>query len=196
MAGGLALAGRDRAHPTGWRVIAAGALLLPLVPLLSGHGWSDGPRALSAAATYLHVMAAGGWMGGLACLLVAGLPALRRHGAGPRAGGPGVAGMVDAFSRVAQGAVALLLVTGGLKVWIHIDSPSDLWTTAWGRTLLIKDLLVAGVLVLGLYNWRVVRPALAGSPDSRRLRRSAVAELLLGAAVVAATSFLASQPLG
>lgn len=183
-------------HPAGWMVIAAGALLLPAVPVLSGHGWSDDPRVLSAAATYLHVVAAGGWMGGLACLLMAGLPAFRKHGGESLPGAPGIAGMVGAFSRVAQAAVALLLVTGAIKVWVHIGSPSDLWTTAWGRTLLIKDLLVVGVLALGLYNWRVVRPALADSPHPGRLQRSAMVELVLGTAVVVVTSFLVTQPLG
>lgn len=188
---GLVLAGGDGRRAGGWTVIAAGALVLPAVPLLSGHGWADSPRTLSAAATWLHVVAAGGWMGGLACLLLAGLPALREHGADA----PGIAGMVAAFSRVAQAAVALLLVTGAVKVWIHVGAASDLWTTAWGRTLLIKDLLVAGVLVIGFYNWRVVRPALADRPDPGRLMRPAVAELLLGAAVVGATAFLVARPL-
>ena len=195
VAGGLLLAGKGGACPAGWKVIAAGALLLPIVPLLSGHGWADSPRALSAAATWLHVVAAGGWMGGLACLLVAGLPALSGHGAEAPAGAPGIAGMVGAFSRVAQAAVALLLVTGAVKVWIHIGAVSDLWTTPWGRTLLVKDLLVAGVLALGFYNWRVVRPALAQSPDPGRLRRPALVELLIGVAVVGVTTFLVAQPL-
>ncbi|MYA12393.1 MAG: hypothetical protein F4087_05770 [Gemmatimonadetes bacterium] len=192
---GLFVRSRNGVRPFGWKVIATGALLLALVPVLSGHGWSDSPRALSAAATWLHVVAAGGWMGGLACVLLAGLPALRRHGAESPADAPGIAGMVDAFSRVAQVAVALLLVTGALKVWIHIGAVTDLWTTRWGRTLLIKDLLVAGVLALGFYNWRVVRPALAGDPHPRRLQRPAVFELLIGVAVVGVTAFLVGQPL-
>ena len=193
--GGLFFRSKNGVRPFGWKVIAAGALLLPIVPLLSGHGWSDSPRALSAAATWLHVVAAGGWMGGLACLLLAGLPAVRRHGTEAPADAPGIAGMVGAFSRVAQAAVALLLVTGAVKVWIHIGAVSDLWTTAWGRTLLIKDLLVAGVLALGLYNWRVVRPALARDPRPGRLQRPALVELLIGVAVVGVTTFLVAQPL-
>ena len=195
VAAGLLLPG-DGARRPRWGVVAAGALLLPLAPLLSGHGWADSPRTLSAVATYLHVAAAGGWMGGLACLLVAGLPALRRHGGDAAAGAPGLAGMVGAFSRVAQAAVAVLLLTGVAKVGLHIGAVSDLWTTAWGRTLLVKNLFVAGVLALGLYNWRVVRPALAEDPRPGRLRRPALVELLLGAAAVAVTAFLVGQPPG
>lgn len=193
--GGLLFAGRKGARPAGWRIAALGALLLSLTPVLSGHGWSDSPRVLSAAATYLHVVAAGGWMGGLACLLLAGIPALRRHDSEAAPGAPGIAEMVGAFSRVAQVAVAVLLATGALKVWIHIGTVSELWTTPWGRTLLVKDLIVAGVLLLGLYHWRVVRPRLGHGAGGEDLKRSAVAELLLGAAAVIVTAILVAQPL-
>ncbi len=192
---GLHVAGKGGKHFAGWKIAALGALLLPVVPVLSGHGWSDDPRALSAAATYLHVVAAGGWVGGLLCLLWAGLPALRGHGGQAEPETPGTAVMVGAFSRVAQVAVALLLVTGAIKVWIHIGSLSDLWTTAWGRSLLVKDAVVAGVLALGLYNWRFVRPALADGAGPERLRGSALVELGLGVAAVAVTAYLVSQPL-
>ena len=192
---GLLVAGKGGTRLTGWKIAVLGALLLPVVPVLSGHGWSDDPRALSTAVTYLHVVAAGGWVGGLPYLLWAGLPALRGHGGQAEPETPGTAVMVGAFSRVAQVAVALLLVTGAIKVWIHIGSLSDLWTTAWGRSLLVKVGVVAGVLALGFYNWRFVRPALADGAGPGRLRGPALVELLLGAAAVAVTSYLVAQPL-
>lgn len=193
--GGLVVAGRNGARAAGWNIVAVGALLLAVVPVLSGHGWADSPRALSAVATYLHVVAAGGWVGGLSCLLLAGLPALREHGSADAVPGPGLAGMVGAFSRVAQVAVALLLATGAVKVWIHVESLSDLWTTAWGRSLLVKDLVVAAVLALGFYNWRFVRPVLERSPRFGLIRSPAMVELLLGVVAVAVTAYLVSQPL-
>lgn len=195
VAGGLLVAGKGGSNPAGWKIVVLGALLAPLVPVLSGHGWSDDPRALSAAATYLHVVAAGGWVGGLLCLVFAGFPALRERGGAAPATEPGLADLVGAFSRVAQVAVALLLVTGAVKVWIHIGSLSDLWTTAWGRSLLVKDAVVAGVLALGFYNWRFVRPALERNPRYGLIRNPAMIELLLGAAAVAVTSYLVAQPL-
>ena len=86
LAGGAVHLRRGGAAAGGWAGVALGALLLPFVPVLSGHGWADTPRAVSAAATYLHVVAAGAWMGGLACLLLAGLPGIRGHGGGGAAG--------------------------------------------------------------------------------------------------------------
>ena len=181
----------------GWKVITVGALLLPVVPVLSGHGWSDSPRAVSAIATYLHVVAAGGWMGGLGCLLWvnAQLPNHSGQGDPTSTDTPGFAELVAAFSRVARVAVAVLLVTGALKIWTHIDAASQLWTTPWGRTLLVKSGVVTGVLVLGFYNWRVLRPRLERGEGDGNPTRAAIVELLLGVAAVAVTSFLVTRPL-
>lgn len=197
VAAGVLFRKEEQVRPAGWKVITVCALLLPVVPVLSGHGWSDTPRALSAAATYLHVVAAGGWMGGLACLLwvSARLPDESVSGGAGSPDRPGLAEMVAAFSRVAQVAVAVLLVTGALKIWTHIDAASQLWTTPWGRMLLVKAGIVAGVLALGFHNWRVVRPRLERGGGGLNPMRAAFVEMLLGAAAVAATSFLAAQPL-
>ena len=200
-AGAVVLFGIGLARPGGrrvaggWRLAALGALALPIVPIVSGHALADSPLALSSLATYLHVMAASAWVGGLCCLVCAGLPALRNPGQ-PADGAPSpLPALVGAFSRLALAAVGLLVVSGAVKAWLHIGAPSDIWTTAWGRSLLVKDAVVLGVMALGFYNWRVVRPALASDPEPDRLRRSATLELLLGAAAVIATSFLVVQPL-
>ncbi len=200
-AGAVVLLGVALARPgqhrvaNGWRLAALGALALPIVPLVSGHAWADSPRALSSVATYLHVVAASAWVGGLCCLVCAGLPALR-DSERPADGVPApLPALVGAFSRLALAAAGLLVVSGAAKAWLHIGAPSDLWTTAWGRSLLVKDAVVLGVMALGFYNWRVVRPALASDPGPDRLKRSATLELLLGAAAVIATSFLVVQPL-
>jgi len=194
-AAGAALCRRGNRGSAGWQVVGAAALLVPLAPILSGHAWADAPRGLSVVATYLHVLAAGAWVGGLFCLLWAGLPAFRRAPAGTGNAWSGLPTLVGAFSRLALVAVGTLVVSGGVKAWLHMGAPSDLWTTPWGRSLLIKDFVVACVMAIGFYNWRVVRPALSADPDPARLRRSATAELLFGAAAVAATSFLVVQPL-
>ena len=54
---------------------------------------------------------------------------------------------------------------------------------------------MSGVLALGFYNWRVVRPRLERGEGGSRPARAAFVEMLLGGAAVAATSFLAAQPL-
>lgn len=195
LAVGAGLLRRSGAAAGGWAWMVPGALLLPFVPVLSGHGWTDGPRAVSAAATYLHVAAAGAWMGGLACLLLAGLPGVRRHGGGGAACAAALVGMVSAFSRVAQVAVALLLATGAARVLTHVDAVSDLWTTEWGEALVGKLAVVAGVLILGFCNWRFVRPALADNTRPGLFRVLTAIELLFGAWALWVTSHLVSRPL-
>jgi putative copper export protein len=59
----------------------------------------------------------------------------------------------------------------------------------------VKAGIVAGVLALGFHNWRVVRPRLERGEGGPNPMRAAFVEMLLGAAAVAATSFLAAQPL-
>lgn len=194
-AAGVALCWRGRRGAAGWQVLLPVALLVPLAPILSGHAWADAPRGLSAVATYLHVVAAGAWVGGLFCLLSAGLPALRAAAADNGGAWSGLPTLVGAFSRLALVAVGTLVVSGGVKAWLHLGAPSDLWTTPWGRSLLVKDFIVACVMAIGFYNWRVVRPALSVDADPARLRRSATAELAFGAAAVAVTSVLVVQPL-
>ena len=51
-----------------------------------------------------------------------------------------------------------------------------------------------GVAALGAWNWRRVRPALGAAPGAGRLRRSATAELLIGAALLGVTAVLVALP--
>ncbi|MDH3224462.1 MAG: copper resistance protein CopC, partial [Gemmatimonadota bacterium] len=113
-AGVLLARPRGERNP-GWAVMALGAVFLPLSPVLSGHAWGRTPQALAATADFVHVTAAAAWVGGLLCLLFAGLPALRAHGVKEGSGQPGLPGMVRAFSRIAMVSVALLLLSGALN---------------------------------------------------------------------------------
>ena len=179
----------------GWGVIAIGALILPMVPVLSGHAWGRSPQGLAIAADFLHIVAAGTWVGGLLCLVVAGLPALKAHGVKEGSGQPGLPGMVGAFSRVAVASVAVLALSGALNSWLHMESFGQLWTTPWGKALLAKLAVVVGVLGLGFYNWRFVRPALQETPRPGLLKAPAFLELALGILALVLTSFLVVQPL-
>ena len=189
----VALARKQGPRGAGWGVAGISALCLPLVPVLSGHAWSAEPRSLAAPALYLHATAASIWIGGLFCVLFAGVPAVKRHAEDAEEGG--LAPMVAAFSRIAVVAVVFLAASGGANAWIRLEALPQLWTTAWGRALLVKLAVVAGVMAMGFYNWRMVRPALAESPRPGLLTLPAFVELALAAAALAATSWLVAQPL-
>ncbi|MEV7772986.1 FixH family protein [Kitasatospora sp. NPDC086791] len=83
----------------------------------------------------LHLIAMALWLGGLAALLVA-----LREGAG--------AEVVDRFSRIAFGSVAVLVATGIYQSWRGLGSWGALTGTEYGRLLLVKTGCV--VVMLGV----------------------------------------------
>jgi putative copper resistance protein D len=143
------------------------------------------------AADFLHVLAAGGWIGALFILLTAGIPATKR--AGDERWNE-VALLVNAFSPAALACAALLTLTGAWATWMHAGSISALFTTAWGRTLLIKLALLAAVLAAGAWNWLRLRPALGSEAATLRLRASARTELTLGIVLLLVTAILVATP--
>ena len=193
---GVLLARPRGERAPGWAVMALGAVFLPFAAVLSGHAWSRDPQALAAFSDFVHVVAAGAWVGGLLCLLFAGLPALKSHGVKEGSGQPGLPGMVAAFSRVAMLSVGLLVLTGATNTLLHLETLSQLWTTPWGRILIAKLAVVAIVLGLGFYNWRFVRPALNETPRAGLLKAPATLELAVGIVALVLTAYLVVQPLG
>lgn len=69
-----------------------------------------------------------------------------------------------------------------------------LWQSRYGRTLLLKLAVLAGVAATGFYNWRRVRPALGDELGTARLRRSSAIELPIGLAVLLVTAVLVATP--
>ena len=205
---GLVLAGQRGENPRGWAILGTAALLLPLVPALQGHVMGlEALRPMGIAAHYLHVLAVGMWLGGLILLVVVGLAAVRAEGkrraraedeldTEEEAGSPPLARVVNAFSRMALPAVVLFLATGATLSWLHTGGTLENYVgTTWGRTLLVKLGLVAGILALGFYNWRRVRPSLKERPDPGTLRIPASVEAVLALLVLLVTAVLVATPL-
>jgi len=184
---------------TGWWTAALAVPLawLVLLPALGGHAGVQAPVAVLLPANVLHVIAASAWIGGLA-LLVLALPA-----AAERLDPPDrtrlLTGAVGRFSTLAPLAVALLLAGGILQSVLELEALDDLWDTAYGRAIIVKCVLVAGLLALGYRNRRRTLPALGREADAgaspgrpgRTLRRALRAEVALGVAALAATGALA-----
>ncbi|WP_263104280.1 copper resistance CopC/CopD family protein, partial [Kitasatospora sp. DSM 101779] len=132
------------------------------------------PLALPTAA--LHLLAMALWLGGLATLLV-GL----RHGV--------PAAAVERFSKLALGAVTVLTVTGVYQSWRGLGSWGALVDTEYGRLLLIKTGLVAGMVGLAWISraWvarlRTAGEASDGAADRTGPDEAAQQEAGTGAAV-------------
>ncbi|HJU69979.1 MAG TPA: copper resistance protein CopC [Gemmatimonadaceae bacterium] len=185
----IALARPARAS---WSMAAVGILGLALATALSGHAVASGKWTVGAVlASVVHVLAAGGWLGALLLVLVAGVPATARLE--PLGRGLAVRGMVDAFSPMALTFAAALAITGIVAAVLRIGAWSALTTTDYGRVFLWKIGGVVLVLLAGAYNWKRLRPAI----DANRvgtLRRTAALELALGFLVLIMTAWLVATP--
>lgn len=188
---GFALARRGRV--SGWALAAGAAVVAAVTPALSGHAVAlSGLSWLAVPADAIHVMAAGGWLGSLFVLVVVGLPTALRLDQGRR--GPAAAALVHAFSPTALAFTATLLTTGLISAWLHLGDIPALWTTPYGRTLLLKLAIFSAVAVVGAYNFLRVRPALGEERGARRLRRSGTVELILALGVIVVTAVLVAVP--
>jgi putative copper export protein/methionine-rich copper-binding protein CopC len=174
----------------GWMVAALAAIALAITPALSGHAAAmTGTLGLLAiAADALHVLAAGGWLGSLLVLLVAGIPAAVRLG--PARRGAAVASLVRAFSPTALLFAGLLVLTGLFATVIHSSSLDALISSRYGTLLFIKLAIFALVFGTGAYNFLRVQPALGDDTGTARLRRSAGFELTVGTVVLLVTAVL------
>jgi putative copper export protein/methionine-rich copper-binding protein CopC len=189
---GLFIARAPHGRSVGWMGAGAGAVLLSAVPALSGHAASvERMSGVAILTDTVHVLGAGVWLGTLAAILAVGIPAALVSVDG--AGGA-VAAMVRAFSPMALAGAAAVGVTGVVNVLFQLDTVPDLWTTGYGRALLLKVALLAGVAALGFYNWRRVLPGLGDDAGTGRLRTSARAELGLGLVVLLVTAVLVALP--
>jgi copper transport protein len=189
--GAAAWSGR-RGGRGSWAIAGLAALLLAISASLGGHAAAATTfRGVGLVADGLHILGASAWLGGLTCLIIVGLPAATQAHDGR---GPAVASMVNAFSPIALACAGLVVLTGATSAWLRLGGLEPLWTSAYGRVLLLKVGLMIGVAATGAYNWLRVKPALGTSESTVRLKKSATVELAVGVAVIAVTAFLVALP--
>src|SRR4029077_9576193 len=150
------------------------------VPGAAGHAAQTAPRGISIALDWLHLIAGSIWLGGpgRVLLLAWSLPAGRRV--------PGLGIVVPRFSNVALGSVLVLLGTGIWATVNHMPVLSALWTTSYGKVILIKIALLALAVLLAAFNLVRTKPRLVaarrrpelGPPAARLLRRLVAGETI------------------
>ena len=168
----------------GWWIAAlavAGAwITLPL----TGHAMGLDTR-VPLLAQVVHGIGAGVWIGALAALVAIAAGLVRQEGGHGR-----VADIVDRFSPTARVAVGAIGMSGVVTVWFYLGAVGELWTTGYGRVLLLKVVLFLVTGAVGAYNWRTLRPRLGDEPGTRALLMSARLELVLAAGVLLVTAVL------
>ena len=104
---------------------------------MTGHSVDTGHPGWSQIADFLHLAGVSAWLGGLVVLLTG---VLRRRRPAE------LAQVFPRYSRYAQAAVGLIAVSGVFMAWQLVGSVPALFSTSYGRLLLIKMLLLAVVL--------------------------------------------------
>ncbi len=170
----------------GWPVAAFAVIAIPL----RGAPFGEWTRIVKPT----HMLAGGLWIGTLFILVVVGIATVLRSGLSSDRRGAVVAEMVNRFSPLALIASGMLAFLGVVAAWLSLKYVAALWTTPYGYALIAKLVMVAGVVALGAWNWRRVKPRLGSEAGAVGLRRSATKELLLAAIVLLITAVLASLP--
>jgi len=113
------------------RPAAFAALCLAPIPAVAGHALDPGLSRVNVVADVIHVAAAAAWAGVLLGLLALRMPPTRRAAV------------------LAAAAVAVLAATGIVRASFELVAFSQLWTTSYGRVLLVKTALFLTALALG-----------------------------------------------
>jgi putative copper export protein len=165
-------------------VLCTGLLAAALIPwALGGHTTQSGAD-IAASSMIVHVLAAGAWIGGLA-IMVLHVPSQLLVTVLPR------------FSTLALWCWVSIGVSGLITGWLRVGQLSDLWTTGYGRLLLVKLVALAVLGTFGSWHRRRLAAGLrARSVGNFRalLRLAAVEVLVMGATMGVATALSATAP--
>jgi copper transport protein len=152
---------------------------------------------LGSVLDHVHVLSVSTWVGGIATLALLAT-AYRRLSPGA---GAVWAQIWSRFSVVALTAVGGMVVSGSWLAWKNVGGIGDLFTTEFGRFLLVKFLLVGTMVTLGAVNEFILMPRIAkaraaGEEGSvfhlavRVFPRLVTVEAVLGGGVLFVLTFL------
>lgn len=177
----LAAAARDRGFA---RMSLGGAAFGAVALASSGHAATAPLPAVAVVSNSAHVLAAAAWVGGLLAVVLLVMP---------RSAPADIAAPAGRFSRLAGWALAVVLATGAVNALLHVDDAAQLLDTTWGRVVLVKITLFAGIAALGWRNRRRMLPRIGRGEGARKaFRRIAAGEVALMLAAFGSASILAS----
>ena len=146
---------------------------------------------LSLFSDVVHLCAAGAWIGGL-------VPLTLFLGGASFSLGETVAQVVYRFSTLSLCCVSVLIVTGISNSWLLVGSLHALFTTPYGRLLLLKLTLFGILIGFGACNRFLVKARLrkgSANPDLlSQLRCNVLCEVCLGVAIVLIVACLGVTP--
>ncbi len=147
-------------HLLRWANLVLG-LALFIAITMSGHAAAVSSNMLTPALVvdWLHLVAAALWVGGMLYIAAIYLPVLRRSPATERA--QALITVLPYYSPWAIVGVLIMAVTGPFSATVHLSTWEQLLSTAYGRALVVKVLLVGGLLLTSAYHVLLLRPRLS-----------------------------------
>ncbi|AXR77149.1 copper resistance CopC/CopD family protein [Natrarchaeobaculum sulfurireducens] len=142
-----------------------GGLLVTLSVAWTSHSATAIDRLNGTIIDFVHLFGAGLWVGGLAVLALAVVPAIRT--ASPADGAALLSRTVRRFSVLALVGVTLVLTTGFILASWHVPTADGLFETDYGLVLVAKLALATVALGLGGLNRFVLLSRLEPSVPSR-----------------------------
>src|SRR5262249_28561534 len=125
----------DRGRGAWLAMLVAGGALAVLTAF-GGHAAATAPGYFSVFVDSVHLMATSIWVGGLLALALIFPGVVRSLGA--TEGLATLAAVVPRFSVLALGCIQALALTGFYQTWVHVDGPTSIGDTLYGRTLIVK----------------------------------------------------------
>lgn len=182
LVGLLTLSWLTRSRRPLWPALAV-SLALASGYSLSGHSASEpNSSVLTVGADWVHIATAAVWVGGLVGLATIGwrLDRESRNRSFLR------------FSRLASVLVGVVVVAGVYLGFLRLPALHDLWSTGYGRVLLLKLALVGAALAWGAGHHFLVRPRIERglAVPGGAVGRSLIGESLVGMAVLLSAAFL------
>ncbi len=145
---------------------------------------------IGVIASIVHVLAMSVWVGGVVLLARVVLA------------GPGEEDLVHAvrgFGRISNPAIILTIASGLVQLYREVGG--ELFTSKHGLVLLLKTVVVAAMLFVGMTARQIARAKLARASDltagtADRLRRAFGTEAVIGVIVIAISGWLLTMPTG
>ncbi len=157
-------------------VLALGALAL-LTFSVGSHASAAPGSVWAIGIDYVHLFAAAAWIGGLVLLPL--LIAQLRRSEAP-IDRVVLWTVVRRYSYLASFAVFCLIISGVFNSLIEFPNLDSLFTSSYGRVLLIKLVIIAGLLGLAFFNNRLVHRRIGQAADLTRFHRQVAVESIGG----------------
>ena len=167
--------------PRRFAAITLGGAIIAATSFASvGHAWAASRGPGSIALLSLHLVCVAFWLGALTPLWMATHDDdLAR-----------LAAVVQWFGLAAVYVVGALLTAGGFLLVVLLSTPSELWTTDYGRLVLVKLAVVACLLGVASFNKFRLTPRLQALDRTAAsvLRRTIQVEIALGVTILLVTA--------